>query len=307
MTQQTSIGIIGTGWVGSSVAISTLHAGVANELILYDMREEIAAGEAMDLAQGSSFYPSATVRSGSIEEIYHSDAIVIAAGKSSGSDQSRLELLNDNLSIVSDLAQKLQGYQGIVVIVTNPVDILTYFFTKRSGLPPQRVIGTGTMLDTARLRQVLGQKLTLDPRSIHAQVIGEHGDSEVVLWSSAHVGGMPLRSWPEWQPNQEANIAKEVRTAAYEIIKRKGATNHAIGLVTAALLRWMLRGERRVLTISRVQTGALGVEDIALSLPTIISTEGATEVLEPQLDDAERQRFEHSVSALRETAQSASS
>jgi L-lactate dehydrogenase len=303
MSQRTSIGIIGTGWVGSSVAISILHTGTANELILYDAREGLAEGETMDLAHGSSFYPSAAVRSGSLEEIYDADAVVIAAGKGGSPGQSRLDLLRDNLVILRELARKMRGYKGIVVIVTNPVDVLTSDFTKTSGLPPERVIGTGTMLDTARLRQMLGQKLSLDPRSIHAQVIGEHGDSEVVLWSSAYVGGMPLRSWEGWRRDDEASIANEVRIAAHEIIKRKGSTNHAIGLVTSTLLRWMLRGERRVVTISRLQSGAFGLNDIALSLPTIVSAEGATEVLELELDENEKVLLERSASVLRKAAE----
>lgn len=303
MPRRTSIGIIGTGWVGSSVAISMLHAGTANELILYDAREGLAEGEAMDLAHGSSFYPSAAVRSGALEEMYDADAIVIAAGKGGSPGQSRLDLLRENLVILRELARKMRGYKGIVVIVTNPVDVLTYDFAKTSGLPPERVIGTGTMLDTARLRQMLGRKLSLDPRSIHAQVIGEHGDSEVVLWSSAYVGGMPLRSWEGWRRDDEASIANEVRTAAHEIIKRKGATNHAIGMVTSTLLRWMLRGERRVVTVSRLQSGAFGLNDVALSLPAIVSAEGATEVLEPELDEHEKVLLERSASVLRKAAE----
>lgn len=306
MSQRTSIGIIGMGWVGTSVAISVLQSGTANELVLNDIREGLAEGEAMDLAHGSSFYPSASVRSGSLEDMYATDALVIAAGKGGTPGQTRLDLLRDNASILTELAEKMRGYEGLVVIVTNPVDVLTYVFAKASGLPPSRVIGTGTMLDTARLRQVLGRELRLDPRSIHAQVIGEHGDSEVVLWSGATVGGMPLRRWPGWKKEREADIAREVRTAAYEIIKRKGATNHAIGLVTSALLRWMLRGERRVLTVSRLQSGAMGLEEVALSLPTIVSRDGATEVLEPELDELERGHLEHSASVLRRAAESLS-
>jgi L-lactate dehydrogenase len=292
------------GWVGSSVAISALHSGAANELILHDLRDGLAEGEAMDLAHGSSFYPSAVVRSGTVEEMRDTDALVIAAGKGGTPGQTRLDLLRDNASIVRELAEGLRDYKGLVVIVTNPVDVLTYVFTKSSGLPPERVMGTGTMLDTARLRQVLGRELNLDARSVHAQVIGEHGDSEVVLWSSASVGGMPLRQWPGWSPEREADMTREVRTAAYEIIRRKGATNHAIGLVTSALLRWMLRGERRVLTVSRLQSGAMGLEDVALSLPTIVSTEGATQVLEPELDAEERAGLERSASVLRQAAES---
>ena len=162
------------------------------------------------------------------------------------------------------------------------------------------------MLDTARLRQMLGHELNLNPRSAHAQVVGEHGDSEVILWSGASVGGVSLRRWPGWRADREADLAREVRTAAYEIIRRKGATNHAIGLVTSALLRWMLRGERRVLTVSRLQGGALGLADVALSLPTIVSAEGATQVLEPELDEDERTRLEDSASVLRRAAESLS-
>ena len=177
----------------------------------------------------------------------------------------------------------------MVIVVTNPVDVLTRVVQQESGLPPARVIGTGTMLDTARLRHTLGDMLELEPRSIHANVIGEHGDSEVVLFSSAQVGGRPLRDWPDWSPDREADIATEVRRAAYEIIRRKGATNHAIGLVTTALMRWALRGERRVLTVSRVQEGACGLHGVALSLPTIVGADGATEVIVPNMDRAEHE------------------
>jgi L-lactate dehydrogenase len=190
------------------------------------------------------------------------------------------------------------------VVVTNPVDVLTYVVAESSGLPPERVVGTGTMLDTARLRQALGHELRVDPHSVHAQVVGEHGDSEVVLWSSAHVGGTPLREWPGWSAEREAPIASDVRTAAYEIIKRKGATNHAIGLTTAALLRSALRGERRVLTVSRVQTGTLGLHDVALSLPTVVDVEGAVDVIPPKMDDGERQGLERSADVLRQAIES---
>jgi len=294
-----SVGIIGTGWVGSSVAISILQAGAANELFLCDRRTEVAEGEAMDLAQGASFYPAATVRTATVEEMTQADAIVMAAGRGGRSNESRLDLLRDNAAVLRGIAHGLRGYRGIVVVVTNPVDVLTYVVAQSSGIPPERVIGTGTMLDTARLRQMLGQELQLDPRSIHAQVVGEHGDSEVVLWSGARVGGTPLRKWPGWTVEREPQVADQVRTAAYEIIRRKGATNHAVGLVTAALLRWMLRGERRVLTVSRVQEGALGLRDLALSLPTVVGAEGATRVVVPEMSAEERDAVERSAAVLR--------
>ena len=294
-----SVGVVGTGWVGASVAISTLHSGFASELLLADARHEVAEGEAMDLAHGAAFYTTASVRAVPVDEMLGTDALVVAAGRGGKPNESRLDLLRDNAKILRELGGRLRGYRGLVVVVTNPVDVLTYVVAESSGLPPERVIGTGTMLDTARLRQVLGQELRIDPHSVHAQVVGEHGDSEVVLWSSAYVGGTPLREWPGWSAEREQPIATEVRTAAYEIIKRKGATNHAIGLTTAALLRSALRGERRVLTVSRVQTGALGLRDVALSLPTVVDVAGAVDVLPAKLDDVERQALDRSADVLR--------
>lgn len=295
-----SVGIIGTGWVGSSVAISTLQLGVVRELLLYDVRAEVAEGEAMDLAHGSSFYPRATVQSASLDDLQRTSVLVVAAGRGGGPTESRLDLLRENARLMTDLARVFEDYGGIVVIVTNPVDVLTFVFQRDSGLPVERVIGTGTMLDTARLRQVLGRDLDLDPRSVHANVIGEHGDSEVCVWSSATVGGKRLRDWPNWGPGREAEVAQEVREAAYRIIERKGATNHAIGLVTANLLEGMLRDHRRIITVSSVQTGAMGLSDVALSLPTVVSSAGAESIVEPELDAAESAGLRSSANQLRD-------
>lgn len=297
---ETSVGIIGTGSVGTSVAIALLMAGVTKELLLHDQNTNRALGEAMDLAHGSSFYPSATVRAVALEEMLATDVVIITAGRNGRADESRLDLLKDNVAIMQAIAANFSDYKGLVIIVSNPVDVLTYTFQQASGLPPERVIGTGTMLDTARLRQVLGQKLNLEPRSIHAQIIGEHGDSEVPLWSSATLGGILLRHWQDWTETKEKTIADEVRTAAYHIIQNKGATNHAIGLVTATLVKWLLRGDRRILTISRVQTGIYGWHNLAISLPTIVSRTGANQVLEPALDDTERTALEKSVAVIRQ-------
>jgi L-lactate dehydrogenase len=184
-------------------------------------------------------------------------------------------------------------------VVSNPVDVLTQRMTEVTGLPAARVIGTGTMLDTARLKQTIGDVIHVAPHSIHAHVVGEHGDSEVVLWTAARVGGVPLRAWPGWDVVKEKTLADEVRRAAYDIIRRKGATNHAIGLVTADLLRCILRDERRVLTVSRVQEGALGINNVALSLPAVVGSQGAADVLEPEIDLEERRRLEHSADVLR--------
>jgi L-lactate dehydrogenase len=301
---QLSVGILGTGWVGTSVAISVLHAGFASELVLCDMRAEVAEGEAMDLAHGAAFYPPATVRAGDMDDLVKTDALVIAAGRGGKPNESRLDLLRDNAAMLASVGEQLRGYRGLVVVVTNPVDVLTLVVARSSGLPLERVLGTGTMLDTARLRQVIGQELDIAAQSVHAHVVGEHGDSEVVLWSSAQVGGLPLRHWPGWRREREQPVADQVRRAAYEIIRRKGATNHAIGLVTAALLRGAMRGERRVQTVSRVQAGALGLHDVALSLPTIVDAGGAVQVVPPELSPDEREGVERSAEVLRQALRS---
>ncbi len=300
------VGIIGTGWVGTSVAISLLHSGAADELWLHDARTAVAEGEAMDLTHGAAFYPSCKVRVASIEEMRHVQVVVVAAGRGGKPDESRLDLLRDNARLIRDIGHTLAGFAGTIVLVTNPVDVLTQVMTQASGLPPERVLGTGTMLDTARLRQMLGHSLHVATQSIHAQVVGEHGDSEVVLWSGARVGGVPLSDWPGWTAAKQPTMAREVRMAAYEVIQRKGATNHAIGLVTASLLDCLLRGERRILTVSRVQDGALGLSDVALSLPTLVGLEGGMQVLEPAMNEAERQALSHSADVLRQALASLS-
>ena len=299
-----SLGIIGLGWVGASTAISILQRGICRELLLCDLRPGLAEGEAMDLNHGSSFYPTTSVKAASISEMKHCKAIVITAGRGGKPNESRLDLLNDNISIAKDIAAQLKGFQGILIIVANPVDVLTYFYQRFSGLPPSRVIGTGTMLDTARLREIIGRKLDVDPRSIHAQVIGQHGESESILLSTATIGGMKLRDWKGWLPAYEDQIADQVKKAAYEIIQRKGATNHAIGLVTATLLKWLLRGDKRIINLSTVISGPYGLQDVALSLPALVSDQGVTKILEVDMSEDERDKFFKSASVIRQAIES---
>ena len=304
---ETSVGIVGTGSVGASVAISLLTSGVTRKLLLHDKNSGRALGEAMDLAHGSSFYPTATVQQvEQLSALQETDAVIITAGRNGSPTESRLDLLRDNAAIMRTIASEFVDYKGIVIIISNPVDVLTYVFQQASGLPMARVIGTGTMLDTARLREILGRELNIEPRSIHAQVVGEHGDSEVVLWSSATLGGTDLQNWQHWTSDKEEAIAHEVKTAAYEIIQRKGVTNHAIGLVTATLVKWILRGDRRILTVSRVQDGTLGYRDLAISLPTVVSINGAEQVLEPAVNPSERAALDHSVEVIKQAIASLS-
>jgi L-lactate dehydrogenase len=291
------VGIIGVGHVGASVAISLLQGGVARQLLLHDRDAARAEGEAMDLAQGAPYYPRASVQAATLAEIVACDVVVFAAGRNSRPGETRLQLLADNVRVAADVGRALAGSPAVVVAVSNPVDVLTRVLQQASGLPAARVLGTGTMLDTARLRQRLGERLGLDSRSVHAQVLGEHGDSEFVHWSQAQVGGAPLRARADWTAADEQALAHEVKHAAYEIIQRKGVTNHAIGLVTADLVRAILRDEHRVLTVSRCQD-APALHGVALSLPAVVGRGGAGPALDAALDAAEAQALQASADVL---------
>lgn len=300
------IGIIGMGWVGTSVAISVAHEGVARELLVHDVRPGLAEGEAMDLSHGAPFLPALSVRAADVSEMQNTAAVVIAAGRNGKPGESRLNLLRDNARMAQQIGASFQGYRGLLIMVSNPVDVLTHVLVEASGLPRERVLGTGTLLDTARMRQTVGQKLGIAPRSVHLSVIGEHGDSQVPLFSSAQVGGAPLRDFAGWNPSYEAELAQKVRGAAGEIIRRKGATNHAIGLATAHLLKWALRDEGRVLCVSRVQDGVLGLKNVALSLPACVGRNGASPVPLPRLDSAELAALQRSADVMREAKASLS-
>jgi len=292
------IGVIGMGWVGSSVAMALLTRGDARELLVHDIRTAVAEGEAMDMSHGAPFLRTASVRAVPVREMRACDAIVIAAGRNGKPGESRLDLLRDNASLVRAIGEELRGYGGLLVMVTNPVDVLTHVLLEASELPPSRVLGTGTLLDTARMRHMVGTALSVAPQSVHLNVLGEHGDSQVAAFSSARVGGVPLRAFPGWQREQEGQLADRVRFAAREIIARKGATNHAIGLATAYLLKWALGDERRVLTVSRLQPRVGSVQDVCISLPAIVGRDGVLDVLDPELDESERAALAHSAEVL---------
>lgn len=294
-----TIGIIGMGWVGTSVASATLQRGVASRLLLNDIRADVAEGEAMDFAHAALLYPAATVEAVAVEEIRQADIVVVAAGRNGRPGESRLDLLRDNARVAVELGHVLRGFDGIVVMVTNPVDVLTEILRRAADLPPERVFGTGTTLDSMRLRKEVADRLNIHPQSVHAQVLGEHGDSEVINWSAAEAGARPLRDWSNWSADVESDIATRVRNAAYEIIRRKGATNHAIGMVTASVLQAVVADERRVLNVSRRQDGAAGLHDVTLSLPTVVDVGGARRVIEPAMSADEHDALVKSAEILR--------
>jgi L-lactate dehydrogenase len=299
----------GAGAVGATAAYALMISGLSGEIVLIDANQRRAEGEAMDLGHGSPFVRPVTVTQGSYEDCSGAQVVVITAGAAQKRGETRLDLVKRNVeifgSIIPQVARAAPG--SILLVVANPVDILTYATWKLSGFPAARVIGSGTVLDTARLRALLSRQLHVDPRGVHAYVIGEHGDSEVVLWSRASVAGMPISEFcrqrgASCEADMQRMISDQVRRAAYEIIERKGATYYAIGLGIRSIVESIVRDQNSILTVSTLTTGELGVSDICLSLPTIVNLRGAECVLTPAPNDEEMAAFQQSARLLHNTA-----
>ena len=300
------VGIVGAGMVGASFAFALVQSGLASEIALLDSDHDRADGEAMDLNHGLSFAPPVEIRSGGYEGLTGAAVVVLTAGSHQRPGQTRLDLLDSNARLCTEVVPRIveANPAGVILLATNPVDILTHLAAEAAGLPWGRVLGSGTTLDTSRLRFLLGAHFGVDTRSVHAYVIGEHGDTAVPVWSSAEVGGVPLdrldlpagRAWDE---ATRASLFEDVRTAAYQIIKRKKATYYAIGLALLAVVEAILRDQSTVLTVSTPVRGAHGVHGMALSLPTIVGRTGARQVLDIPLDAAERAAFAHSAATLK--------
>ena len=279
----TKIAIVGgAGAVGASAAYALMISGLASEIVLVDRNEQRAEGEAMDMMHGAAFVRPVTVHPGSYADCAGAQIVVITAGAAQKPGETRLDLVRKNTEIFRDMIPQIAGVasDAILLIVSNPVDILTLAALKFSGFPASRVVGSGTVLDTARLRALIGQCLEIDPRSVHAYVVGEHGDSEVVLWSRAMAAGMPISEFcaqrgTACESRTQHAIADQVMRAAYEIIERKGATYYGIGLGLCNIIEAMLRDQNTVLTVSTLMTGQLGVSDICLSLPSVVDRGGA--------------------------------
>jgi L-lactate dehydrogenase len=301
------VGLVGTGMVGSSFAYALMQRHLANELALVDKDSARAEGEAMDLNHGMPFVRPMRISAGGYEQLAGSEIVVITAGANQRPGETRLDLLQRNAAVFRDIVPQVVAAspEAIILVATNPVDILTSLAVDLAGLPAGRVIGSGTILDTARFRYLLGEHYRVDPRSIHAYIVGEHGDTELALWSLANIAGVRLRDFvdPEGRGYNQAamdSIFEQTRTAAYEIIKRKQATYYAIGLGLLTIVQAVLRDQRTVLTVSTPMTGQYGVEGIATSLPTIVGRHGAVEVLDLLISDEERAAFQHSAQTLKE-------
>ncbi len=305
------IAMIGVGAVGASAAYALMISGLAAEIVLIDVNERKAEGEAMDLMHGSSFVRPVTVRGGTYADCAGAQIVVITAGAAQRPGETRLDLVKRNAEIFGQMIPQIVAAapQAILLIVSNPVDILTYISLKLSGFPPSRVIGSGTVLDTARLRALVGQRLSVDPRSVHGYVIGEHGDSEVIVWSRAAVAGLPLDEFCRqrgiaYSATLQEEIDLQVRRAAYEIIARKGATYYAIGLGVRHIVEAILRDQNTILTVSTLMTGQFGMNDVCLSLPSVVDHDGVEGVLLPDLSPGELIALQRSAAILQEAARS---
>ena len=313
MSNQKKVVLIGTGMVGMSFAYAALNQNLCDELVLIDINEKRAEGEAMDLNHGLAFsHSSMNIYNGTYQDCGDASVVLICAGVNQKPGESRLELLKRNAdvfkSIVPDVVQS--GFDGIFVVATNPVDIMTRITYELSGFNPAKVIGTGTTLDTARLRYLLGEYFEVDPRNIHAYVIGEHGDSEFVPWSQALLAAKPIMNVLEDNPQtydleELDRIAIDVREAAQKIIESKGATYYGIGMAMVRVIRAILNNENSVLTVSvRLRGEYGGKKDVFIGNPCIINSGGSKRIIELRLTDAELEKLDHSCKILNDNFKS---
>jgi L-lactate dehydrogenase len=301
------VALIGCGMVGASFAYALVQRGLTTELVLIDKDHARAEGEAMDLNHGLPFVRPMRIRAGEYVDLKHTDVVVICAGANQKPGETRLDLLAKSTAVFRDIIPRVLEVnpQAVIVIATNPVDILTQLSAEIVGLESGRVIGSGTILDTARFRTLLGAHYGVDPRSVHANIVAEHGDSSVALWSTAEIGGVPIARFtgPNAQGYDQAaldGLFKQTQTAAYEIISRKGSTYYAIGLGLLSIVEAVLRDTHTVLTVSSPLTGQYGVNGMSLSLPSIVGRRGVECVLEVDLDDVELEGFRRSAGLLEE-------
>lgn len=304
--QPTRVAIVGAGNVGATFAYTLLLSGLAPEIVLVDLNRERAEGEAMDLNHSIPFASPARVWAGDYTDCAGAAATVITAGVAQRPGESRLDLARRNVAVLRQIVPAVAqaNPDGVIVIATNPVDVLTHEAGRIAGLPSGRVIGSGTMLDTARFRYLLSDHFGVDPRSVHAWIVGEHGDSEVPVWSLANIAGMRLVDFCQAQGlafdgNAMDDIFRRTRDAAYHIIERKGATYYAIGAALLRLLEAITRDQATVLSVSSRIDDFHGIGGVSFSLPTVIDRSGVAQVLRLQLDNAEFERLRASADVLR--------
>ena len=308
MIDRRKVVLVGTGFVGMSMAYSLLNRGGINELVLIDIAKEKTIGEAMDLSHGLPFSPGKMdIKAGEYSDCKDADIVVITAGLPQKPGETRLDLAKSNTKIMKEITQSVvaSGFNGIFIIASNPVDLMSYVVQKVSGFPKQRVIGSGTLLDTARLRYIIGERVGVSSKNVHAYIMGEHGDSSFVPWTHCYVGCKNLIELYQ-ETNRDLkeleNIHAEVVNAAYEIINRKKATYYGIGIALSRLIAAILNNENCILTVSTLLEGEYGQEGIYIGVPAIINGDGLKEIVKLKLNEEEQGKFNNSVNTLKQMA-----
>lgn len=298
--------VIGCGFVGSTIAYTLMQKGLFSEMILLDANQAKAEGEAMDISHGLPFSHAMDICAGRYEDIADASVVIITAGANQKPGETRLDLVQKNAGIMKAVIAEIRrvNCEGILMIVSNPVDILTEVALRESGFPKERVIGSGTVLDTARLKYLISEKLNVDSRNVHAFIVGEHGDSELAAWSCANIYGIGLEEFARLRgcagfEQEEEEIYCGVRDSAYEIIDRKGATYYGIGMAAAKIAEAIVRDSHTIAPISVSLSGEYGMKGLSLSIPTVIGRGGAEQILEICFSDAERERLEQSADELK--------
>ena len=300
----TKITILGAGNVGATVAYTLAVAGTCTDVVLVDINKAKAKGEAMDIRQGVSFGQNVEIIDGSYEDAKDSDIVVVTLGLARKPGQTRLDLAQANVNIIKEVMPQIARFapDAIYVVVSNPVDILTYTILKCTDLTPQQVIGSGTALDTSRLRSSIADHVGLSPNSVHAYVFGEHGDSSFIPWSLTNIAGIPMEEYCADQDHadiDEEEIIDEVRKAGSEVIKRKGATFYAIAMTVNKICDSILRDSNNIITVSTLINDRYGINDVCLSMPCVIGSDGIVREVSPKLTDAEVEKLQNSAKALR--------
>ncbi|WP_020619601.1 L-lactate dehydrogenase [Paenibacillus daejeonensis] len=300
--KKTRVVVIGVGMVGSTTAYTLLLRERADELVLIDVDHNKAVGDALDMNHGMPFIGHTEVWAGTYEDCKGADIIIITAGSAQKPGETRTDLLKRNVSIYESIISEVLKYNddGILLLATNPVDIMSYFSLKKSGWPINRVIGSGTLLDSARFRYLISEELTLDPRSVHAHIIGEHGDSELPVWSLANVAGAKV----ELDEATKDKVFVETRDAAYSIIEAKGATYYAIALALDRIVTAILRDEAAVLNVSTLLQDYYGISDVYLGVPCVVDRQGVRQVMDIELTEGEQQLLHKSANKLKDLIRS---
>ena len=301
------VAVIGCGFVGAACAFTLMQSGMFSEMVLIDVDRRRAEGEAMDISHGMPFAKPARIYAGDYDDVADAAIIVITAGAGQKPGETRLDLVHKNIAIFRSIIPEIcaRDFEGILLVVSNPVDILTYVTAKLSGYTENRVIGSGTVLDTARLKRAVSEHLNVDSRSVHAFIIGEHGDSEIAAWSGANISGIPLNDFCELRGHykhveETSRIAEEVKNSAYEIIQKKQATYFGIAMSVKRICEVILRDEKSILPVSSLMYGEYGISDIALSMPAIVGKNGVETRVPIPLSADELERLQRSASMLRD-------